>query len=168
MGHAASVDTAAAQWEIVGARHAGITVSDLDRSLAHYCGLLGMGLLWRRLYREPEIGAIVGIADATAFDIAMVQVPGSDLTIELIDYKGCKRRSGSTEPCNYGTGHFCVFVRGIEALYTELRGRGVAFRSHGPVEMTDGPNRGGKSLYSLDPDGYIIEFHEPPPRLEPS
>jgi catechol 2,3-dioxygenase-like lactoylglutathione lyase family enzyme len=153
------------EWEVVGARHAGITVSDLDRSLAHYCDLLGMELLWRRLYREREIGAIVGIEDATAFDIAMVQIPGSDLTIELIEYQGCERRSGSTEPCNYGSGHFCVFVRGIDALYGELSGKGVAFRSDGPIEMTDGPNRGGKSLYSLDPDGYIVEFHQPPPHL---
>ena len=157
-----------AAWEIVGARHAGITVSDVDRSLEYYCGLLGMELLWRRLYEEAEISAIVGIADATAFDIAMLQVPGSDLNIELIEYKGCERHSGSTEPCDYGTGHFCAFVRGIEALYADLRGRGVVFRSDGPVEMTGGANRGGKSLYSLDPDGYIIEFHEPPPRLVPS
>ena len=29
--------------------------------------------------------------------------------------------------------------------------------------MTGGANRGGKSLYSLDPDGYIVEFHQRPP-----
>ena len=28
--------------------------------------------------------------------------------------------------------------------------------------MTGGPNKGGKSLYSLDPDGYIVEFHQRP------
>jgi catechol 2,3-dioxygenase-like lactoylglutathione lyase family enzyme len=154
-----------ADWAVVGARHAGITVSDLDRSLAHYCDVLGMQLVRRRMYREPEIRAIVGVPDATAFDIAFVQVPGSELTIELLEYKGCERRSGSTEPSAYGTGHFCVFVRGIEALYADLSARGVAFRSNGPVVLKAGPNRGGKSLYSLDPDGYIIEFHEPPPRL---
>ena len=49
-------------------------------------------------------------------------------------------------------------------LVQELRSRGVSFRSEGPVEMTGGPNAGGKSLYSLDPDGYIFEFHQRPPR----
>jgi len=168
--HAGSVDALerGGPWKIVGARHAGITVSDIDRSLGFYCDLLELELLWRRTYREPEISEIVGVADATAFDIALLQVPGSELTIELIEYQGCERRSGSTEPCNYGSGHFCVFVRGIDALYDELSGRGVAFRSNGPVEMSGGPNRGGKSLYSLDPDGYIIEFHEPPPRPVPA
>ncbi len=32
----------------------------------------------------------------------------------------------------------------------------------GPVEMTSGANKGGKSLYLLDPDGYGFELHERP------
>jgi catechol 2,3-dioxygenase-like lactoylglutathione lyase family enzyme len=147
-------------WRIVGARHAGITVSDLDRSLDFYCGALGMELLWRRLYEEREIAAIVGIPEATAFDIAMLRVPGGDLEVELLEYKGCERHPASARPCDYGTGHFAVFVEDIEALYADLAARGIAFRSDGPVEMSAGANKGGKSLYSLDPDGYVIEFHE--------
>ena len=86
---------AAAPWRITGARHAGITVSDLDRSLAFYGGQLGLELLWRRLYEEPETRGIVGVPEATAFDIALLRVPGSDLELELIEYKGCERRSGA-------------------------------------------------------------------------
>ena len=153
------------RWRIVGARHAGITVSDLDRSLAFYDGQLGLELLWRRLYAEPEIAEIVGVPEATAFDIAMLRVPGSELEVELIEYKGCERRSGATTPADFGTGHFCMFVSGIDDLYGELLAEGVRFRSiGGPVEMTGGANRGGKSLYALDPDGYIVEFHERPAR----
>ncbi len=154
----------AADWQIVGARHAGITVSDLDRSLAFYDGQLGLELLWRRLYEEPEIAEIVGVPEATAFDIAMLRVPGSEVDVELIEYRGCERRSGATSPADYGTGHFCLFVEGIDDLYRDLSARGVRFRSlGGPVEMTGGANRGGKSLYALDPDGYVVELHQRPP-----
>ena len=150
-------------WRVVGARHAGITVSDLSRSLEFYEGALGLELLWRRLYEDPDVGNIVGVPEAEAFDIAMLQVPGSDLQVELIEYKGCERYSGATSPANYGTGHFCLFVDRVDELYPDLLSRGVAFRSvGGPVEMTSGANRGGKSLYSLDPDGYIVELHERP------
>jgi hypothetical protein len=56
-------------------------------------------------------------------------------------------------------------VRDIDALHADLASKGVRFRSDGPVVMLGGPNKGGKSLYSLDPDGYIFEFHERPPHL---
>ena len=72
-------------------------------------------------------------------------------------------RSDTAE--TFGTGNFCVFVRNIEACHAELAAQGVRFRSDGPVEMREGPNTGGKSLYGIDPDGYIFEFHERPPRV---
>jgi len=153
-----------AAWAIVGPRHAGITVSDLDRSLGFYRDLLGLELLWRRLYEEPEIRRIVGVPEATGLEIAMLCVPGSDFEIELLEYRGCGTVAGGSSPSVPGTGHFCLFVDGIAPLYEELRDRGVRFRSDGPVEMTAGANAGGKSLYSLDPDGYIVELHERPPR----
>jgi catechol 2,3-dioxygenase-like lactoylglutathione lyase family enzyme len=144
------------RWTILGARHAGITVSDLDRSLEFYCGKLGLELLWRRLHEERDIAEITGVPEASAFDIAMLRIPGSDVEVELIEYKGCERHSGSARPCDYGTGHFAFFVEDIEGLYSDLASRGVAFRSDGPVAKSSG----GKSLYSLDPDGYVIEFSE--------
>jgi catechol 2,3-dioxygenase-like lactoylglutathione lyase family enzyme len=147
-------------WTIEGARHAGITVSDLDRSLEFYCDKLGLELVWRRLYEEREIAEIVGVPEATGFDIAMLRIPGSDVEIELLDYKGCERHSGSARPSDFGTGHFALFVRDIERLHADLASRGVLFRSSGPVEMSAGANKGGKSLYALDPDGYVIELHE--------
>ena len=147
-------------WRVTGARHAGITVSDLTRSLEFYCGRLGLELLWRRLYEEREIARIVGVPEATGFDIAMLAVPGGAFEIELLEYKGCERRDASSRPCDYGSGHLALFVENIEGLHANLSARGVPFRSKGPVEMSAGANRGGKSLYSLDPDGYVIEFHE--------
>lgn len=151
-----------ATWEITGARHAGVTVSDLDRSLTFYRDQLGFEVLWRHLYEDPSVLRIVGVPEASGLDIAMLRISGCDVDIELIEYRGCESVSGSTSPSNHGSGHFCVFVRDIEALYADLLAQGVRFRSDGPVEMTSGANRGGKSLYSLDPDGYIFEFHERP------
>ena len=49
----------------------------------------------RRLYEEREIAEIVDVPEATAWDIAFLRIPGSDVEIELLEYKGCERRSGS-------------------------------------------------------------------------
>ena len=150
-------------WAIDGARHAGITVSDLDRSLEFYCDKLGLELRIRRLYEEREIAEIVAIPEATAWDIAFLRIPGSDVEIELLEYRGCERRSARARPCDYGAGHFALHVDDIEALYADLAARGVEFRSPGPVMQVSGPRAGGQSLYAHDPDGYIIEFSQRPP-----
>jgi catechol 2,3-dioxygenase-like lactoylglutathione lyase family enzyme len=153
-------------WAVTGARHGGITVSDLDRSLEFYCGLLGLELLWRRHYEEPEIALIVGVPEATSFEIAFLAIPGSDTQVELLQYNGIERISGAVPPSRHGSGHFCLFVDDVDALHAELAPRGVRFRSNGPVEMRAGANRGGKSLYSHDPDGYVIELHQRPPHVD--
>jgi lactoylglutathione lyase len=150
-------------WAIHGVRHGGITVSDLDRSLEFYCGLLGLEVRVRRLYEEREIAEIVGVPEATAWDIAFLRIPGSDVELELLEYHGCERQSWEGRPCEAGTGHFALHVDDIDAVYADLSTRGVRFRSAGPVEQVSGPRRGGKSLYAHDPDGYIIEFSQRPP-----
>ncbi len=153
----------AATWQVIGARHAGITVSDLDRSLDFYCGLLGLELLWRRRFEERAIAEIVGVPEATAFDIAFLRIPGSDTEVELLRYHGPAPVSGACPPSHHGTGHFCLFVDDVRALHGDLASRGVRFRSDGPVELTGGSNKGGLSLYALDPDGYVVEVHQRPP-----
>ena len=154
-----------ASWAITGARHGGITVSDMNRSLEFYSGLLGLDLVWRGELPASVIGRIVGVPEATGFEVAFLRIPGSETQVELVEYRGVSKESGAASPSHHGTGHFCVFVQNIDALHEDLAAKGVRFRSDGPVEMTTGPNAGGKSLYSLDPDGYVFEFHQRPPHV---
>ena len=96
----------------------------------------------------------------------MLDIPGGGAQVELLEYKGCERKSGShaavattapaTSASSSATSRRC---------HAELAAQGVRFRSDGPVEMLEGPNTGGKSLYGIDPDGYIFEFHERPPHV---
>jgi catechol 2,3-dioxygenase-like lactoylglutathione lyase family enzyme len=144
---------------ITGFFHAGVTVSDLDRSLAFYRDLLGMEVSMERVFTEPYIFEIVALQPA-AMRIAYLKIPQSPVIIELIEFQGIERHSGAARPCDPGTGHFCLYVGDIDALHERLRAKGYASRSAAPVTVTAGPNRGSKVVYMLDPDGYLVELFE--------
>lgn len=139
--------------------HAGVTVSDLARSLAFYRDLLGLEVAVERVFTEPYILEIVAIP-ATALNIAILRIPGSDTMLELLEYQGVERHPGDTRPCDPGTGHFCLYTPDIEALHARLQAAGVKTRSGGPVLITAGPNKGSMAMYVSDPDGYNVEIFE--------
>ena len=141
-------------------RHHGVRPRPLARLLL---GKLGLELRIRRLYTEREIAEIVAIPEATAWDIAFLRIPGSDTEIELLEYKGCERRSARAEPCDYGSGHFALHVTTSRRSTRISSSAASSSARPAPVEQVTGPRAGGKSLYAHDPDGYIIEFSQRPP-----
>jgi catechol 2,3-dioxygenase-like lactoylglutathione lyase family enzyme len=144
---------------VTGFFHAGVTVSDLDRSLGFYRDLLGMEVSMERTFTEPYIFEIVALQPA-AMRIAYLKVPQSAVIVELIEFQGIERHPGSARPCDPGTGHFCLYVADVDALHARLRAKGYTSRSAAPVTITTGPNRGSKVVYMSDPDGYLVELFE--------
>ena len=57
-----------------------------------------------------------------------------------------------------------LLVENIQEAYSELKVKGVEFRSP-PVEITHGANRGGWGVYLLDPDGITVELFQPPRKI---
>lgn len=149
-------------WAVVGASHAGITVSHLDRALCFYHDLLGLDVIAERLFDEQYIFRIVDVPNTRAIRFALLRVPGSSITIELLEYRGCERFPAASRPCDPASGHLCLLVKGIDSMYERLSHAGVTARSDGPILVEAGPNQGGRSLYVLDPDGYHVELHERP------
>jgi catechol 2,3-dioxygenase-like lactoylglutathione lyase family enzyme len=147
---------------VQGTFHSGITVSDLDRSLAFYRDALGLEVLWRRRYDEDYILRMTDVEGADAIDAALVRVPGDGHLIELLEYQGCERHSAASRPCDPACGHVAFVVDDIHAWHERLAAQGVRFRGDGPQEITAGANRGGYGLYAADPDGFIVEFHQRP------
>jgi len=54
-------------------------------------------------------------------------------------------------------------VEDIHAEYNRLLRAGVKFRSE-PIPITAGINKGGATVYFLDPDGVTLELLQPPPQ----
>ena len=147
--------------KVVGFIHSGITVKNLDISLEFYVKTLGLELISKQISKNEYISKIVNFPDLEEINIAFLQTPDGN-QIELLEYIGIERGPGNARPCDYGSGHICLKVEGIEKLYQSLREKGFQFRSPHIVDITMGANKGSKAIYMYDPDGYIIELMQKP------
>jgi lactoylglutathione lyase len=151
---------------IIGLRHAGITVHDLDASLRFYRDALGLDVTVRRDSSSPHLPQVTGMPVETLRK-ANLAIPGTAIDLEILEWGGLERRSGAARACDWGTGHICLYVDDAEAMLMRLRAAGYALGATAPYSFTEGPNAGAKALYLTDPDGYVIELYEPPASAAP-
>ena len=146
---------------ITGFWHPGITVSDLDTSLAFYRDALGLEVLTRRA--SSRVAEQVWNLPGAEGEVVMLTVPGSDVVIELYAISGVEKHSASARPCDPAHGHICLFVDDAEAVHARVQSLGYASRSGRVVDLPDGPAAGGKAVYLVDPDGFHVELYQRPP-----
>jgi lactoylglutathione lyase len=124
-------------------RHTMMLVSDLDRSIDFYTGLLGMDV--QRLRPNPEKSERVGYLGYGTED----EFP----SLELIETGG----PGRVKEMPRWHGHIALYVSDLYKLSERLKSAGVKF-TLGPE-----PNRPGSNdhvAFIEDPDGYTIELTE--------
>ena len=148
--------------------HTGITVSDLDRSIAFYRDVLGLEFVTQWESAQPYLRTIVGYPDAE-LRIALLRLPGgaqagrSGHHIELLEYRAPRGVRGDANTFNPGNAHVAFMVTDLDATYAAMKAKGVRFKSE-PVTIAHGRNAGGKAVYLLDPDDVTLELIQPPPR----
>ena len=144
--------------KITKAHHTGLQVESLERSLGFYRDVLGFEVTFRWNPRAPYVGKLLGYPDVD-IESAILRLPGSESFLELIEYRNVERQAVDTRTANPGTAHIAFYVDDLDSLYLELKARGVAFVSD-PITPTIGPNKGGRAVYMIDPDGIRIELTE--------
>jgi catechol 2,3-dioxygenase-like lactoylglutathione lyase family enzyme len=146
---------------ILGLDHAGVTVASLDRSLAFYEGLLGLGVAAISLLESPVIEAVTGYPGAR-LRIADMALPAGGV-LELIQYEVPDVPPVVARHAQAGTAHIALQVTGLRDLHARLVAAGADLISTGPVEVTgSGAFLGVLVLYLRDPDGNVIELIERP------
>lgn len=142
-----------------GMHHTGITVSDLERSIQFYHGILGL-----EFANEPTF-----VFSGEALEIG-VGVPGGSLRqvsfwvgdgqIELLEYKTPPSPNSAPPPNNaLGAAHAAFLVDDIHAVKAALEAKGVTFFSDVNV-VDEGPLAGWRWAYFADPDGISLELVE--------
>ena len=147
-------------FRVIAADHTGITVSDLERSLAFWRNVLGFELS-HRAHQTGELAAeITGVPGAEIL-IAVVKVLGHK--IELLEYRApSDRKHLQPRPCDVGSVHVALTVDDLDAVLEKIATSG--WKTAGkPQTLKSGPNAGKRVIYVRDPDGTTIEFMQPPP-----
>ncbi|TDB85921.1 hypothetical protein E1264_19585 [Actinomadura sp. KC216] len=139
--------------------HVGLTVSDLDRSVAFYTEHLGCSIVMSQEKAGGYLAAIVGYPDASV-RMTHLRAPSGDLVIELFEYLAPEALRTRLEPRLIGNPHLCFVVDDLPATHERLTAAGVEFFSP-PVLVDTGANAGGQGVYLRDPDGIVIELFQP-------
>ena len=139
-------------------RHTAFVVSDLDRSLEFYQGILGLEL-YRRLIEEGEfIDKLTGIR-GVRLEWAKLIIPEGGL-VELLQYHSHPDVDNiypRGAPSNkIGSSHAALSVHGLDEIYTDIQRAGFTTKSN----VLTAPGGKTKILYAHDPDGAILELIE--------
>src|ERR671937_987201 len=97
-------------FKVIAADHTGITVSDLERSLAFWQNVLGFEFSHRAHQKGEMAEQITGVKGAE-LKLAVVKAPGGH-KIELLEYLAPAdgKRHASLRPCDVGHVHVALTV----------------------------------------------------------
>lgn len=140
--------------------HVNIVVSDMERSVAFYVGLLGMRVTFEAELEGDWIAAVTGLEDVSARCVFCEPREGG-VRIELLQYRVPTGESlpAHSLPNTPGLRHVALEVEDLAGWHARLETAGVRFVS-APVTVpfaVAGPFR-KRLCYLHDPDGAIIEL----------
>ncbi|MCZ6918424.1 MAG: VOC family protein, partial [Gemmatimonadetes bacterium] len=143
--------------EAVGA--VGLTVSDLDRSVEFYTGVLTFEIVGEAEVSGSEVDRLQGIF-GVRMRVARLRLGDED--IELTEYVTPRDRPAPVEARSNDRWfqHIAIIVRDMDRAYARLREHGVEHVSPEPQRLPDwNPNAGGiEAFYFKDPDGHPLVF----------
>jgi catechol 2,3-dioxygenase-like lactoylglutathione lyase family enzyme len=142
----------------------GMTVSDLDRSVAFYVKVLE----FEKVLEQEDAGApheTLTSVFALRTRTARVRLGGECL--ELTEYLGPKGRPIPVDARSndHSFQHAAIVVSDMDRAYRRLRAARVEHASSGPQRLPDwNPNAGGiRAFYFRDPDRHVLEVIWFPP-----
>ncbi len=149
---------------VAAVRSVGVTVSDLERSIAFYRDVLNF-----QLVSEFEVAgeAYEQLYGVFGLRVRIARLSLGTETLELMQFLAPAGRSIPVDSRGNDRWfqHVAVIVSDMDRAYARLRENRVAHGSPGPQRLPDwNPNAGGiKAFYFRDPDGHYLEILQFPP-----
>lgn len=143
--------------------HVGLTVSDLDRSVAFYRDVLGLTYQGEMVMTGDATDALFQRKDCK---VRLAYLNGSEHVeappVELIQFVGDAAEKEAPGLFAPSISELCFYTDAIDAVYERLLSKGVDCLSP-PVafDFTDQGFGKSKAFYFKDPDGIILEMMQP-------
>ena len=153
--------TGAGSDRLAAVHHIGITVSDLDASVAFWERFAGSEPRNRRVLDGPGVGVMVGYP-GIRIDSCWLDLPGG-VELELLQYLDRNDDPYDPATAHPGNVHVCFLVADMD----DARAHGIACGarpvSEAPIDVRAGPQAGSRRAYLRNLDGVTIELVQPPP-----
>ena len=140
---------------ILGTRHTGVVVQDMEKSLRFWRDVMGLKVL-ADFWEEGEF--IDTVQHLTGVNLHMIKLAAPDGTlIELLQDKNHPTAPPEkNDLCHRGIRHIAFTVADVEAAWHDLRQAGCEVLSK-PVTSPDGKAR---LFFARDPEGNLLEIVE--------
>jgi catechol 2,3-dioxygenase-like lactoylglutathione lyase family enzyme len=146
-------------FRIVAADHTGITVSNLEHSLAFWRDVLGFEVS-HTAHQMGELATEITGVEGAEIKLAVLKTPGGH-KIELLEYLApADRKDADLRPCDVGSVHVALLVDDLDGVLEHIAASGWQPAGK-PQVLTIGPNAGKRVVYVRDPDGTTIELMQP-------
>ncbi|MGW1345829.1 VOC family protein [Kribbella sp. NPDC002412] len=136
--------------------HVGITVRDLEASLAWYERVFGLTPEFIAEGSGPELATAVGVPEAK---LRFAFLRFGSCVVELLHYDNDREDTYDRSNADVGSAHVCIDVPDLQAAYDDLRSKGVEFLA-APLHIDDGPLEGCAFVYFKDPNGVTLELFQ--------
>ncbi len=141
--------------DVVGVGNFSHIVASMDRALAFYRDVLGLEVSIDQPFSpNPAIMRLGDTPGAQSRFIAL-RVPGSDLGVELIEYKDIDRRPQAPRFVDPGAANLALRVRDLAPILAKLPASAARV-----ITVSGKPTVLGAAQYLFlqDPDGFVVEL----------
>lgn len=131
--------------------HIGLTVKNLERSIAFYRDVAGMEA---GEYLEAESKEFDRLTNNSGAKLKVMYMKAGTFLLQLIEYVAAGGTTLDLHHNNVGSPHMSLYVPDVAAKYQELKTRGDVTITSDIIQIA--PNM--RSFYTEDPDGVPVEF----------
>lgn len=139
--------------------HAGLSVSDLERSIAFY-SLFGLEEVRRVELSGEDFSKSVKVPGAV---VRIAALRGDNALLELLEYTDPTGQPFERSNNDVGSSHVCFRVDDIDATARKLEEAGVKLNAPPSTPADHGLSEGIRFSYLRDPDGVTVEIMQAGP-----